>query len=195
MQIGTHRRFALPFAVAVLAGDYEAKVAEATPFVDSLPNVPFTETDVRGNIRRLSDAERQQIAAEWKAKREKRQAKRAKEAAFKALSSEEQSKIVAKKEATKAKRAETKAAKDAANYREPHTFVPVVRQQAKFIPPPALDKPAAPPPVSPTLEAEAMAKLESEETRKARLARLEAYKTKPRPAWLIESNSQRKDPK
>lgn len=195
-KIGTHQRFCLPFAaVEVAKGENGERVIEGVvPFVDTLPNVSFTRRDhTTGQMVRLSLEERKALAAEYAGKREIKARKRAKVAAHNALSPEERAKVDAKKASATEKRKATKAAKDAAKpQRAPHSFVRVARPLDRFIPPPALDKPLIPPPVSPTIEAEAMAKLETEETRLARKARIEEYKHKPRPAWLTESNSQRK---
>lgn len=186
MNIGNHPRFQLPFALAVVPeGPSEPKLPMGIPY--------YRRDFATGQQIRLSHEERKALAAEYAEKRAIKTRKRAKVAAYNALSPEERSKVDAKKASATAKREATKLAKKEREVvRAPHTFVPVVREQARFIPPPALDKPMTPPPVSPTLEAEAFAKMESEETRKARLARLEAYKSKPRPAWLTESNSQKR---
>ncbi len=187
-KIGTHPRFILPYAaVMVSEGENGERVVEGSkPFVDSLPNVSFTKVDhTTGNIVRLTHEQRTGLAAEYAAKREIKVRKRARVAAHNALPPEERAKVDAKKASATDKRKATKAAKEAAKpVRAPHTFVRVIRTIDRFIPPPALDKPMTPPPVSATIEAEAMAKLESEETKAARLARLEAYKSKPRPTWF-----------
>jgi hypothetical protein len=186
MNIGSHPRFQLPFAVAVVPeGPSEPKLPMGIPY--------YRRDFATGQQIRLSHEERKALAAEYAEKRAIKTRKRAKVAAYNALSSEERSKVDAKKASATVKREATKLAKKEREVvRAPHTFVKVARPLDRFIPPPAIEKPLTPPPVSPNVEAEALAKMETEETRKARLARIEAYKHKPRPAWLTESNSQRK---
>lgn len=184
MNIGTHPRFSLPFAAVKVVP--EESTAEK---VDPLCNVPrFRRDFMTGQTVRLSHEERVALAAEYAAKREIKARKRAKVAAFNALPPEAQAKVVAKKASATEKRKATKAAKDAAKpQRAPHTFVPVIREQARFIPPPALDKPVTPPPVA--VQPEVNPRQESEETRKARLDRLAAYKLKTPPVWFTDSHA------
>lgn len=182
----------IPFAAVVVAKSEsgERVIPGVKSFVDSLPEIPLGRFTGNGEWMAYSRTEREAMAAEDKSKADRASKKEAKQAAYDALPIVERAKIEAKKREEKEKRAAKKGAPPPS--RPPHSFVQVIRPLDRFIPPPALDKPMVPPPVSPTLEAEATAKLETDADRQARKDRLEAYKSKVRPAWLQESNSQRK---
>lgn len=147
--IGNFPGAQLPYAAVRVTKDEsgERVIEGVRSFNDSLPNVPFFKRDyTTGNTRRLSQEEREALAAEYAAKREIKARKRARVAAYNALLPEEREKVDAKKASATEKRAATKAAKEAATpKRPPHTFVRVTRPLDRFIPPPPLDKPLLPP--------------------------------------------------
>lgn len=107
MQVGTHRKFKLPYGIVkIKKGDDGQRVIEGLQTCDpSLSHIPYVGKDpATGNLRALSRAEREAMALDLRVKAERKAKREAKKLAEgKSLPKEE-------KEATKGKSAPPKGA-------------------------------------------------------------------------------------